>query len=187
MANIQGTGETRLSARYAAALYALADERGILAETTRQMAALGDLIAGSADLQRLISNPFTDLTQAQKALDAAMTAGGFLPELRHFVGVAVTNRRLADLPALIKGFAAYESQKRGEITAEVTSAQALSDLQRTQLSARLTEAGYSNVKLIEHLDPALLGGLVLKIGAKIYDTSLKSRLSRLTYSLKGAA
>jgi F-type H+-transporting ATPase subunit delta len=71
--------------------------------------------------------------------------------------------------------------------ANVTSAHALTDLQRAQLTARLTEAGYGSIKLVEHTDASLLGGMVLKIGAKLFDTSLKSRLNRLNYSLKGAA
>jgi len=96
-------------------------------------------------------------------------------------------KQLRDLPRLIAGFAAYVAAKRGEIVADVTSAHALSDLQRNQLRARLTEAGYGNVKIMEHTDASLLGGMVLKIGAKLYDTSLKSRLDRLNYSLKGAA
>jgi F-type H+-transporting ATPase subunit delta len=69
----------------------------------------------------------------------------------------------------------------------LTSAQALTDTQRNQLRARLTESGFGNVRLAESVDPSLLGGLVLKIGTRLYDTSLKSRLSRLNYSLKGAA
>ena len=79
------------------------------------------------------------------------------------------------------------ARKRGEIVADVASAHPLSDVQRAQLRARLTESGYSNVKLNERVEPALLGGLVLKIGPRIYDTSLRSRLQRLNYSLKGAA
>ena len=73
------------------------------------------------------------------------------------------------------------------MVASVTSAHPLTELQRIQLRARLTESGYGSVRLDEHLDPSLLGGLTLKIGPKLYDTSLKSRLQRLQYSLKGAA
>jgi F-type H+-transporting ATPase subunit delta len=112
---------------------------------------------------------------------------GFSTLVRHFVGVVIANRRLAALPALIAGFAAYVAGRRGEITASVTSAHPLSDLQRTQLRARLTEAGYGRVNLTETVDAAVLGGLSLKIGAQLYDTTLRSRLDRLTYSLKGAA
>jgi F-type H+-transporting ATPase subunit delta len=187
LADMTGIGETGLSARYAAALYALAFDQNILNEVIDQMASLGQLIRESADLRRLLGNPLTDATRVAPILTKALSEQGFLPIIRNFVNVAITNRRLRDLAGLIDGFAAYVAAKRGEIVADVTSAHALTDLQRTQLRARLTEAGFSGVKLIEHTDAGLLGGMVLKIGAKLYDTSLKSRLNRLNYSLKGAA
>jgi F-type H+-transporting ATPase subunit delta len=182
-----GTGETGLSARYSAALYALAFDQNILNEVIDQMASLGQLIRESGDLRRLLGNPLTDAARVAPVLTKALSEQGFLPIIRNFVNVVITNRRLRDLPRLIDGFAAYVAARRGETVADVTSAHALTDLQRTQLRARLTEAGFSGVKLIEHTDASLLGGLLLKIGAKLYDTSLKSRLNRLNYSLKGAA
>ncbi len=187
MVDITGTGETGLSARYSAALYALAFDQNILNEVIGQMAALGRLISESAELKRLVGNPLTDASRIAPALSQALSEQGFLPVIRNFVNVVIANRRLADLPALITGFAAYVAAKRGEVVANVTSAHALTDLQRAQLTARLTEAGYGSIKLVEHTDASLLGGMVLKIGAKLFDTSLKSRLNRLNYSLKGAA
>ena len=187
MVEITGTGETGLPARYSAALYALAFEQNRLEQVIEQMEALGRLIQDSDDLKRLIANPLTDAAKSAPVLNQALKAQGFLPIICNFVNVAVANRRLKDLPGLIAGFAAYVAAKRGEVVADVTSAHGLSDLQRNQLRARLTEAGYGSIKLIEHTDAGLLGGLVLKIGAKLYDTSLKSRLNRLNYSLKGAA
>jgi F-type H+-transporting ATPase subunit delta len=187
LAEITGIGETGLTARYAAALYALAFEQNALNEVVEQMEVLGRLIAESAPLKHLLANPLTDTAKARPALNEALTAQGFGPLVRNFVNVAVMNRRLRDLPALIAGFAAYVAAKRGEVVADVTAAHELTGLQRTQLCARLAEAGYGNVRLVEHTDPSLLGGLVLKVGTKIFDTSLKSRLNRLNYSLKGAA
>jgi len=178
--------EAGFAARYASALYALAFEQGVLDQTVDEIASLGKLITASPELARLIRTPFTS-TQTSAILQDALKTQGFSPLVLNFVAVAVTNRRLADLPALITGFASYVAAKRGEITATVTTAHPLTDLQRTQLRARLTESGYGSVRLIEHLDPTILGGLTLKIGAKLFDTSLKSRLSRLNYSLKGAA
>jgi F-type H+-transporting ATPase subunit delta len=178
--------EAGFAARYASALYALAFEQGVLDRTVDEMAALGKLIAESPELSRLIATPFTR-SHTSAILNDALKTQGFSTLILNFVAVAITNRRLTDLPALISGFAAYVAAKRGEIIATVTTAHPLTDLQRTQLRARLTESGYSSVRLVEHLDPTLLGGLKLKIGAKLYDTSLKSRLSRLNYSLKGAA
>jgi F-type H+-transporting ATPase subunit delta len=180
-------GETGFAARYAAALYALAFEQNSLDQIVDEMAALGRLIADSEDLRCYIGTPLTDAAKAAPVIDGILAGQGFSTLLRHFVGVAVTNRRLRHLPALIAGFAAYVARKRGEMVADIASANPLSDVQRTQLRARLTEAGYSNVKLNERVDPALLGGLILKVGPRIYDTSLRSRLQRLNYSLKGAA
>ncbi len=179
--------QTGLSARYAAALYALADEQGVLAEVVGQMAALGRLIDESAALRHLIGDRLLDARQAAGPLDAVLQGQGFSPLIRHFTGVVVANRRLADLPGLVAGFAAYVAGKRGLVAAEVITAHPLSDVQRSQLRARLTESGYGNVALAERIDPSLLGGLMLKIGARLYDTSLKSRLQRLQYNLKGAA
>jgi F-type H+-transporting ATPase subunit delta len=187
LVDITGTGETGLSARYAAALYALAFDQNLLNEVIDQMASLGELIKDSDALRQLVANPLTDSAKAAPVLSEALAAQGFLPIVRNFVNVVIANRRLRDLPALITGFAAYVAAKRGEIVAYVTSAHALTDTQRTQLRARLTEAGYGSVKLVESTDATLLGGMVLKIGAKLFDTSLKSRLNRLNYSLKGAA
>jgi F-type H+-transporting ATPase subunit delta len=181
------TGETPLTARYAAALYSLADEQGVLSETVDQMEALGRLINESPDFASLVHNRLLDAKLLVGPTEKVLEAQGFSAVIRNFVGVVIANRRLSDLPALVGGFAAYAAAKRGEVIATVTSALPLTDLQRVQLRARLTEAGYSSVRLDEHLDPSLLGGLTLKIGPKLYDTSLKSRLQRLQYSLKGAA
>jgi F-type H+-transporting ATPase subunit delta len=187
LAEITGTGETGLSARYAAALYALAFERGVLNEVIEQMAAVGRLIAESPALKSLLANPLTDAAKTGAALNEALSAQGVGELVRNFVGVVVANRRLRDLPGLVHGFAVYVAKKRGELPVTVSTAHALNDVQRNQLLARLTEAGFGNVLLTEKVDATLLGGMVLRAGSKIYDTSLKSRLNRLNYSLKGAA
>lgn len=176
-----------LSERYALALYELADEQGALDATVDQMAALGRLIEESPDLRRLIASRTIDARLAGKAIDAVLAAEGFGELVRHFVGVVVANRRLTDLPALVSGFAAYVAQRRGVIAAEVTTAHPLTSTQRAQLSARLAEAGYGRVAIHEKVEPELLGGMTLKIGARLYDTSLKSRLQRLRYAMKGVA
>jgi F-type H+-transporting ATPase subunit delta len=176
-----------LSKRYATALYELADEQGSLDETIDQMNKLGQLITESPDLQRLVGSRMIDAKTAAAAMDAVLAEQGFSALIRHFVGVVTANRRLTDLPALIQGFAAFVADKRGVVTAEVATAHPLSDTQRVQLAARLATAGYGRVNLHETVDPSLLGGLTLKIGARLYDTSLKSRLQRLNYAMKDIA
>lgn len=181
------TGETPLSTRYASALYALADEQNSLNETVDQMDALGRLIRESAAFARLVDTHVLDARQVAGPVEQVLKQQGFSALIRNFVGVVIANRRLRDLPALVAGFAAHAAAKRGEVVASVVSAQPLTDLQRIQLHARLAQAGYGSVRLDETVDTSLLGGLTLKIGPKLYDTSLKSRLQRLQYSLKGAA
>jgi F-type H+-transporting ATPase subunit delta len=176
-----------LADRYAAALYDLADENRALDTTVSEMEGLGQLIAASADFRRLIESPLIDVNHASRAARAVLGAEGFSKIVQDFVGVVTANRRLRDLPAIVCAFTALVARKRGVITAEVASAHPLTDIQRQQLRARLIEAGYSNVNIVEQVQPDLLGGLIVKIGARLYDTSLKSRLQRLQYAMKGAA
>ncbi len=176
-----------LSARYARALYDLADERKQLDQTVSEISALGTLISDSAPLRQLIASRSIDAAEGARAMEAVLAGQGFSDLVRHFIGTAIMNRRLRDLPELISGFASYVAAKRGIITAEVASAHPLTDTQRAQLAARLAEAGYGRVTISETVDPSLLGGLVVKIGSKLYDTSLKSRLQRLRFVMKGAA
>ena len=176
-----------LADRYAAALYAHADEHHALDTVVSQMEELGRLIDRSADFRRLLESPLIDVKTATAAAQAVLTQEGFGKEVRDFVGVISVNRRLRVLRDIVGAFATLVAQRRGIVTAHVASAHPLNDVQRQQLRARLIEAGYGNVNIDERVDADLLGGLVVRIGARLYDTSLKSRLQRLQYAMKGAA
>jgi F-type H+-transporting ATPase subunit delta len=174
-------------ARYAVALYELADEQRNLDEVVDQASALGRLIDESEPLRALLTNPTIDIAQSRDAMLAVLDKQGFGPTIRHFVGVIANNRRLTSLRSVLASFAALVAERRGITIAEVSSAHPLTNLQRTQLRARLTEAGYGRVDIHERVDSALLGGLVVRVGARLYDSSLKSRLARLQHAMKGAA
>ena len=176
-----------LADRYAAALYSHAEDVGALDSVVAEMDTLGRLIDQSADFRRLNESPLIDVTTGTRAALAVLQQEGFGKPVCDFVGVVAANRRLGALPDIVSAFAALVADRRGIITAHVTSAQPLNDLQRQQLRARLIEAGYGNVNIVEQIQPDLLGGLVVRIGARLYDTSLKSRLQRLQYAMKGAA
>lgn len=173
--------------RYATALYAQADETGALDQTVSEMEGLGRLIDQSADFRRLLSSPLIDVAQARSAASAVLEQQGFGKLVRDFVGVVANNRRLSSLRQVVTSFAALVAAKRGVVIAHVQSAHPLSDVQREQLRGRLIEAGYGSVNIQDTVEPSLLGGLVVRIGARLYDTSLKSRLQRLQYAMKGAA
>jgi F-type H+-transporting ATPase subunit delta len=176
-----------LTDRYAAALYAHADENHVLDTVVFQMENLGRMIDGSADFRRLLESPLIDVKTATAAAQAVLVNEGFGKEVRDFVGVISVNRRLRVLRDIVSAFATLVAERRGIVTAHVASAHPLNDVQRQQLRARLIEAGYGNVNIDERVEPDLLGGLIVRIGARLYDTSLKSRLQRLQYAMKGAA
>jgi F-type H+-transporting ATPase subunit delta len=176
-----------LADRYAAALYSYAEDNHALDAVVSQMETLGQLIDSSADFRRLLASPLIDVNTANKAIHAVLEQEGFGKEVRDFVGVIATNRRLNALRDIVSAFANLVAERRGIVTAYVASAHPLNDVQRQQLRARLIEAGYGNVNISERVESDLLGGLVVRIGARLYDTSLKSRLQRLQYAMKGAA
>ncbi len=176
-----------LTDRYATALYSLASDQNLLDHTVDQMDGLGRLIDESPLLRRLLESPLIDVNSAQKAMHAVLVEQGFTKIITDFTGVVVANRRLAFLRAIVARFAALVAEKRGVVMAEVTSAHPLTDVQEQQLLARLIEAGYGTVNIAKRVDESILGGLIVKIGARLYDTSIKSRLQRLQYAMKGAA
>lgn len=175
---------SNLSRRYAIALYDLAAERNALDETVEQMTALDHLLRTAPEIRRVIETPTIRIDEAEGAFDAALAEQGVGDLVRRFVATAIVNRRLRQLPELTGGFLAHVAEKRGIVVADVTTAHPLTDTQKVQLTARLTEAGYPRVELREHVDPELLGGLVVRIGARLYDTSLKSRLQRLRHAMR---
>ncbi|WP_025813429.1 F0F1 ATP synthase subunit delta [Komagataeibacter kakiaceti] len=176
-----------LPGRYATALYELAAERQELDPVLEQASRLVELIDGNADLRTVLTDRTLDIRDSARAMDAVLAAEGFNPLMRDFVGVVANNRRLPRLRDILAALAAIAAGRRGEVVADVVSAHPLTDLQRVQLRSRLAEAGYSKVNIQERVDADLLGGLVVRVGARLYDTSLRSRLTRLHHAMKGAA
>nr|WP_298796889.1 ATP synthase F1 subunit delta [uncultured Acetobacter sp.] len=176
-----------LEGRYATALYELAAEQQQLDAVLDECAALARLIDESAPLRTVLNDRRLDIRVSTKAVLAVMDAQGFCHTLRNFVGVVADNRRLPILRQIMVAVDALASARRGEVVADVTSAQPLTTTQRAQLQVRLAEAGYSRITIRERVDSSLLGGLVVRVGAKLYDASLQTRLFRLHYAMKGAA
>ena len=175
------------AARYAAALYSYASDQQRLASVTTNMERLGQAIDSSTDLRRLLESPLTNSKDAQRALGALVRSLELGSAARRLVDVLITNRRLPLLHPITEAFAALVAEKRGVTAVKVASAHPLSDVQEQQLRARLIELGYGNVSIDRKVDSSLLGGIVVRVGARLYDTSLKSRLQRLQYAMKGAA
>ncbi|MCH4142309.1 MAG: ATP synthase F1 subunit delta [Acetobacter peroxydans] len=176
-----------LEGRYATALYDLAAEQRQLDTVLDEGAALARLIDESAPLRTVLADRRLDIKVSSAAVLAVLEAQGFGQLLRNFVGVVAENRRLPVLRRVLSALDALAIARRGEVVAEVVSVDPLTSEQRAQLQVRLAEVGYSRITIRERVDSSLLGGLVVRVGAKLYDASLKTRLFRLHYAMKGAA
>jgi F-type H+-transporting ATPase subunit delta len=191
-ASPQAPNPTGFAARYALALLGIADdlrpaEPGAADRIAADLDALLGLIRSDAGFAHFIADPRLDSAAQKRGAFPVMERLGLGVEVRNLVGVMIVNRRLAAIPEVAAAYAAQLAGRRGVQVALVTTAHALSPTQRTQIAARLTEAGYSGVQIAEQLDPSILGGLVVRIGSRLYDNSLKSKLQRLQYAMKGAA
>ncbi len=180
-------GDTGVAARYALALFELADEQRKLDQVAGDLRNLESMIAGNDDLQRLIRNPVVSRAESGRAMAALLEIAGADQLTRNFIGLVAANRRLFALQAMIRGYLAELAERRGEITAEVTSAQQLSPAQTESLEAALRTAVGGKVALSVDVDPALIGGLVVKVGSRMVDSSLKTQLQKMKLAMKGAA
>jgi len=173
--------------RYALALLELAKDSRTVDAVAAEVEGLAGLIRDDVGFRAFLADPRLDAVAQTKGAFAVLDRAGIAGDLKKMVGVLIANRRLAILSAVLADFGKLLAEQRGQQTADVTTAHPLSAVQRTQIAARLTEAGYSNVRLAETVDPSILGGLIVRIGSRLYDTSIKSRLQRLSYAMKGAA
>jgi F-type H+-transporting ATPase subunit delta len=175
-----------LAGRYASALFELADEQKALDQVAGELSALKRVIAESEDMRRFIRSPLygrEDQTRVMAAILDKASAGDLT---RRFVMVVAHNRRLFALPRMIDAFLAELAHRRGEVTAQVMAAYDLSEIQKDALLTALRQAIGSKVKMDLKIDKGLIGGLVIKVGSRMIDTSLRSKLQRLELAMKGS-
>ncbi len=174
-----------LQGRYASALFDLASEGGFVTAVEGDLDNLDQALRESADLASLIRNPEVSREAAGRAIAAVADLLSVAPLTKNFLGVLAANRRLASLPHVISAFHAIAAAARGEVTAEVASAHPLDDGQIEALKQKLAAREGRNVKLRSRVDPELLGGLVVTIGSKRIDSSIRTRLNTLALAMKG--
>ncbi len=170
--------------RYASALFDLASDESAIDAMEAELASLSAMIHESEDLRRLIQSPVFSADEQQRAIGAIADKAGIKGLTGNFLRLLAQNRRLFALPGIIRAFRAMAAAERGEITAEVASARELSDDQVAALKAALKEKLGKDVTLSASVDPALLGGLVVKVGSRMIDTSLRTRLMTVKTHLK---
>ena len=181
------TGETGVAPRYASALFELADESGQLDKVARDLRAINTAITDVQDLQRLVRSPVISRREAGAAMGACLENARASELTRNFVGLVASNRRLFALQAMIRAYLDKLSTRRGEVSAEVTSAIKLTKKQTDSIASVLKAAVGAKVSVDVQIDPSLIGGLIVKVGSRMIDSSIKTKLSKLKLALKGAA
>ena len=176
--------QASLAGRYASALFELAAEDGVVTAVESDLDKLEAALAESGDLQAVTTNPQLSRSQQGTAVEGVSGILGLSQLTQKFVAVLAQNRRLSDLPGMIRAFRIIAAAQRGEVTAEVASAHALTDEQLETLRQKLTAREGRTVKLSSSVDPDLLGGLVVTLGSKRIDGSIRTRLNSLAQAMK---
>jgi len=179
-----GSSISAVADRYAGSLYELAAQAGVVADVERDLRNFQSLLDSNPDLVRLIRSPVFSAEEQSKAISAILAKVGISGLTGNFLRVVARNRRLFAVPAMITAFRRIAAEARGETSADVTSAHALTAEQETELKAALKNVAGKDVALAVKVDPSLLGGLVVKMGSRQIDTSLKTKLASLKLALK---
>jgi F-type H+-transporting ATPase subunit delta len=174
-----------VAGRYASALFELAHEQNRLDEVERDLGTFQGLLDQSEDLSRLVNSPAFAAEEQERALGAVMDWASIGATTGNFLKVVTRNRRLFAAEDMITTFRTLLARHRGEVAAEVSSAVALTDVQLAALREKLKASYGKDVRLNAKVDPSLLGGLVIKIGSRMFDSSLKTKLTNLKVVLKG--
>jgi F-type H+-transporting ATPase subunit delta len=174
-----------MAGRYAAALFELAKDQRQLDQVERDLATLWRMLDESADLRRLVLSPVITTDDQARGFNAILAKAGIAGMVGNFVNLIVRNRRLFALRDMIKVFRALLARERGEVSADVTSAHPLTPEQTQSLADTLRTSIGKNVRIDTRVDPNLLGGLVVKIGSRMFDSSLRTKLNNLKVVMRG--
>jgi F-type H+-transporting ATPase subunit delta len=175
-----------VAGRYASALFDLAKDDKKIEEVEKDLAQFQGLLHESEDLARLVRSPVIASEDQSRALAAVLSKAGASSLTSNFFKLIAKNRRLFAADDIARAFTALAARHRGEVSAEVTTAHALSDEQLADLKAVLKQSVGKDVTLATKVDPSLLGGLVVKVGSRMVDSSLKTKLASMKAAMAGA-
>lgn len=173
-----------VAGRYASALFELAEEQGQLAQVERDLTGFEQLLNESEDLRRLVRSPVFSSEEQGAAIAAVLGRAGIGGLAGNFIKLAARNRRLFAVPDMVRAFRAMCARARGEVEAEVASAFPLKDDQMQALKDALKTTVGKDVQVNLKVDPGLLGGLIVKIGSRMIDSSLRTKLNSLKIRMK---
>ncbi len=175
-----------LAARYAHALLELAESKNKLDAVAADLRDFRRLVSESAELRQFLRSPLVGRDQQMTALRSVLEQANADSITVNFAMVAARNGRIFALPEMAEAYLNELARRRGEVTARVTTAQALSDRQRQQLEQALRQGVGGKVNVEAEVDPSLIGGIVVRVGSRMIDNSLRSKLNRLHHAMKGA-
>jgi len=177
---------TDVGSRYALALFGLAKDEGRIAAVESDLKSLKAMIADSADLRTLLGSPKFNAEAKGKGLAAVAAKAKLNPTTVKFLGLLSANGRANALASVITSFEALAATHRGAVSAQVTTAVALTAAQAKGVASALRSALGKDPEIETRVDPAILGGIKVKVGSRLYDSSLKSKLDQLKFALKRA-
>lgn len=175
-----------MAGRYATALFDLARDTNAIDAVKADLERFDAMIADSADLTRLVRSPVFSAQEQLKALTAVLDRVGIGGLAAKFVKLVTANRRLFAVRDMVRGYRELVARHKGEATAEVTVAEALNDKHLASLRDALKAISGKEVDLDINIDPAIIGGLVVKLGSRMVDTSLRTKLNALRHAMKEA-
>jgi F-type H+-transporting ATPase subunit delta len=182
----EGSIASGMAGRYATALFELALETGSIDQVKRDLDAFDALAASNSDLMRLIRSPVFGAEEQTKALTAVLDRAGITGTAAKFLQVVVANRRLFAFRQIISDFRALVARHKGEVTANVTVAEALSDARLGEVKDALAQVTGKDVQVNIKVDPSIIGGLIVKVGSRMVDSSLRTKLSAIKHAMKEA-
>ncbi|MBT3371779.1 MAG: F0F1 ATP synthase subunit delta [Rhodospirillaceae bacterium] len=174
-----------IAGRYATALFELARDNGVLDQVASDASDLGNMIEESDDLGRLLRSPVIAAEDQGKGIAAVLEKAGASEMISNFVAVVAQNRRLFALRDMVRAFRTLLAAHRGEVVAEVTSAKSLNDEQLAKIKAELTASMKTDVQVETAVDERILGGIVVKVGSRMVDSSLRTKIQNLRFAMRG--
>jgi F-type H+-transporting ATPase subunit delta len=176
-----------MAGRYATALFELALEANALDAVAADLDRFDALVGESADLARRVRSPVFSADEQVKALSAVLESAGIRGLVAQFLKLVASNRRLFAVRDMIKGYRTLVASHKGEVTAEITLADRPSESQLAAIKEALAAVTKKDVKVDVRIDPAIIGGLIVKLGSRMVDNSLRTKLNAIKYAMKGIA
>ena len=175
-----------MAGRYATALFELALESNAIDSVTADLANFEALITESPDLARLVRSPVFTAEEQSRAVAALLDKAGIGGLANKFLRLVAENRRLFAIHDIVRGYKAMVAKHKGEVTAQVTVAEPLSDARLAEIKSSLKSVTGKDVQVDVQIDPTIIGGLIVKLGSRMIDSSLRTKLNAIKFAMKEA-